>query len=69
MIKTNWLDGKHVVFGQIVAGHKVAKKINDVKVNSYDRPYRQVWISNTWTEVFRRETSRTRELWRRTDVA
>ncbi|XP_002123158.2 peptidyl-prolyl cis-trans isomerase B-like [Ciona intestinalis] len=54
VIRTSWLDGKHVVFGQIISGHRTAKKINEVKCNSYDRPYRQVWISNTWTEVYKK---------------
>ncbi|CAK8673982.1 peptidyl-prolyl cis-trans isomerase B-like [Clavelina lepadiformis] len=62
VIRTSWLDGKHVVFGQVIGGHKVAKKINDVKVNNYDRPFRQVWISNTWVEVYKKTTSRSDEL-------
>jgi len=62
VIRTSWLDGKHVVFGQVLQGHKIAKQINDIKTNAYDRPYRQVWISNTWTEVYKKDFLRKTEL-------
>jgi len=62
VLRTSWLDGKHVVFGQVQEGHKIIKKINEIKVNAYDRPYRQVWISNTWTEVFRKSAPEHSEL-------
>jgi len=62
VIRTSWLDGKHVVFGQVLQGHKIAKQINDIKTNAYDRPYRQVWISNTWTEVYKKDYLRKTEL-------
>lgn len=62
VLKTSWLDGKHVVFGQVQTGHKIIKKINEIKVNAYDRPYRQVWISNTWTEVYRKPAPEHSEL-------
>jgi len=62
VLRTSWLDGKHVVFGQVQTGHKIIKKINEIKVNAYDRPYRQVWISNTWTEVYRKPAPEHSEL-------
>jgi len=62
VIRTSWLDGKHVVFGQVLFGHKIAKQINDIKTNAYDRPYRQVWISNTWVEVYKKDFLRKTEL-------
>lgn len=62
VLRTSWLDGKHVVFGQVQEGHKIIKKINEIKVNAYDRPYRQVWISNTWTEVYRKPAPEHSEL-------
>lgn len=50
IIRTKWLDDKHVVFGQVEKGHKVIKAMNDVRVNRYNRPLGRVWVSNTWTE-------------------
>lgn len=62
VIRTSWLDGKHVVFGQVLHGHKIAKQINDIKTNAFDRPYRQVYISNTWTEMYKKDYLKKTEL-------
>merc|ERR1712168_458683 len=63
VIRTSWLDNKHVVFGQVIEGHKIAKQINDIKTNAFDRPYRQVFISNTWTEMYKKDYLKKTELY------
>jgi cyclophilin family peptidyl-prolyl cis-trans isomerase len=35
---TQWLDGRHVVFGKILEGMDVVRKIEGQKRNSYDKP-------------------------------
>jgi len=37
-IKTSWLDGRHVVFGKIVKGMSVVRKIEQTKTDSRDKP-------------------------------
>lgn len=59
LIRTKWLDGRHVVFGQVEKGHKLIKDMNSVRVNRYNRPLRQVWISDTWTEVKKLQRTKT----------
>jgi peptidyl-prolyl cis-trans isomerase B (cyclophilin B) len=36
--KTSWLDGRHVVFGKILKGMSVVRKIEAVKTDGRDRP-------------------------------
>ena len=40
-----WLDGKHVVFGQVVDGYDVIKKIEETPTGSMDKPKKNVVIS------------------------
>jgi len=40
----SWLDGKHTVFGQVVAGQDVVDAITDVPRDSRDRPTTPVMI-------------------------
>ena len=41
-----WLDGKHVVFGQIINGLEIIKEIEDLETDSDDRPLTKVVIEN-----------------------
>lgn len=44
--ETPHLDGKHVVFGEVVDGFKVIDKINNLDTDGNDRPFDDVVISN-----------------------
>merc|ERR1711963_207970 len=44
--KTAWLDGRHVVFGKIVKGMKVVRKIESSKTDGRDKPEKKVVIAD-----------------------
>lgn len=46
-VKTPWLDGRHVVFGEVVEGYDVVKKIEKTKTGSMNRPAIPVVISKS----------------------
>jgi peptidyl-prolyl cis-trans isomerase B (cyclophilin B) len=44
---TNWLDGKHVVFGEVVEGYDVVQKIENTPKNSQDKPNSPITIKES----------------------
>lgn len=44
--QTSWLDGRHVVFGKILSGMNVVRKIERSETDGRDRPVKDVVIAN-----------------------
>ena len=45
-VKTEWLDGRHVVFGKVLEGMDVVSKIEGTKTNGRDAPVQDVIIAD-----------------------
>ncbi|KAK4193019.1 cyclophilin-like domain-containing protein [Podospora australis] len=43
-VVTSWLDGRHVVFGEVLEGYEVVEKIENVETASGDKPKKTVKI-------------------------
>jgi peptidyl-prolyl cis-trans isomerase B (cyclophilin B) len=46
-VKTEWLDGRHVVFGKVIEGMDVIQKIEATKTNARDQPEKDVVIADS----------------------
>uniref|UniRef100_A0A8C2HUB1 Peptidyl-prolyl cis-trans isomerase n=1 Tax=Cyprinus carpio TaxID=7962 RepID=A0A8C2HUB1_CYPCA len=46
-VQTPWLDGKHVVFGKILEGMDVVRKIESTKTDGRDKPLKDVIIHDS----------------------
>lgn len=45
-VKTSWLDNAHVVFGKVVEGFDIIKKIEALKTNADDEPSQKVTVAD-----------------------
>lgn len=41
---TSWLDGKHVVFGEVIEGKDIIDRISKLETNRQDKPLQEVKI-------------------------
>ena len=50
LVPTQWLTGKHTIFGEVVEGYEVAEKIVKVPRDRQDKPLKQVVIKSVVIE-------------------
>jgi peptidyl-prolyl cis-trans isomerase B (cyclophilin B) len=46
-VVTSWLDGRHVVFGEVLEGYEIIDKIQNVDKNPGDKPKKTVKIAKS----------------------
>ena len=47
---TQWLDGKHTIFGRVSSGMATVKRIGMVSTNTDDRPMEDILILKAYTQ-------------------
>ena len=45
-VQTSWLDGRHVVFGKVIDGMDVVRKVENTKTGARDKPVKDVVIAD-----------------------
>ena len=49
--QTPWLDGRHVVFGKIIKGMSVVRKIESIGTDGHDKPNKEIVIVDCGAET------------------
>merc|ERR1712035_297259 len=60
-IKTQWLDGKHVVFGKVLSGMDTVRKMEGTKTGAQDRPVKDCVIVDSGAETVEEPFAVTKE--------
>jgi peptidyl-prolyl cis-trans isomerase A (cyclophilin A) len=47
---TEWLTGKHTIFGEVVEGHEIVEKVSRVARNRQDRPNKDIVVQSVTIE-------------------
>lgn len=45
-VTTSWLDGRHVVFGDVLEGMEVVRKIENTTTGAMDKPVKDVVVAD-----------------------
>jgi peptidyl-prolyl cis-trans isomerase B (cyclophilin B) len=46
-VETTWLDGRHVVFGKVIEGLDIVRKIENTETNPGDKPKQDIVIADS----------------------